>query len=162
MPFPNIGLFLGKFEPFHNAHYEVVRRSFLYVDHLVIGVGSSQYSRTKVCPFSYDERRKMIEGTVDNSYYNYNIIPIPDIHDPPNYVEHVKKLTCFFPFNTVITDNHNTIELFEKKGYNIVTLPVKTKIRGTDIRRLWREGSSTWEMYVPDSTRKIMKEVKNV
>jgi bifunctional NMN adenylyltransferase/nudix hydrolase len=51
---------IGRFQPFHNAHLEIIKRCTALTDQLVVIVGSANQPRTYKNPFSFDERRKMI------------------------------------------------------------------------------------------------------
>ena len=55
-----IGLYIGRFQPFHRGHLSVVRNALEKCDRLVIAIGSAQESRTKRNPFSFEERRHFI------------------------------------------------------------------------------------------------------
>ena len=72
-----IGLYIGRFQPFHKGHEKVVRTALAQCDKLIIAVGSSQACRTKKNPFSYGERRIIIRRSLgrDNRVI---IVPIPD------------------------------------------------------------------------------------
>ena len=52
---------IGRFQPFHSAHLEIVKRATALCDQLVIVVGSANQPRTYKNPFSFDERRAMIK-----------------------------------------------------------------------------------------------------
>ena len=62
----NRALFIGRFQPFHNAHLADVRDILKKADEIVIGIGSSQEKTTKDNPFSYNERKAMIKNTLKN------------------------------------------------------------------------------------------------
>ncbi len=51
---------IGRFQPFHNAHLEIVKRATALCDRLIIVVGSSRQPRTYKNPFSFEERARMI------------------------------------------------------------------------------------------------------
>lgn len=51
---------IGRFQPFHNAHLEIVKRATALCDRLVIVVGSSRQPRTYKNPFTFEERARMI------------------------------------------------------------------------------------------------------
>jgi bifunctional NMN adenylyltransferase/nudix hydrolase len=51
---------IGRFQPFHNAHLEIIKRCTALTDQLVVIVGSANQPRTYKNPFSFEERRKMI------------------------------------------------------------------------------------------------------
>lgn len=56
----SIGLFIGRFQPFHNEHYEICKYILNNFDYLVIIIGSSRSARTIRNPFSLQERKEMI------------------------------------------------------------------------------------------------------
>lgn len=51
---------IGRFQPLHNAHLEIIKRCTALTDQLVIIAGSAKQPRTYKNPFTFDERRKMI------------------------------------------------------------------------------------------------------
>ena len=75
-----IGLYIGRFQPFHKGHKSVVETALKQCDKLVIAVGSSQEERTKRNPFSYKEREQMILRSfyADDFYKRIIIVPVPD------------------------------------------------------------------------------------
>jgi len=155
-------LFIGRFQPFHNGHLKVIRNTSKEYDKIIIGIGSSQYNHTLENPFTADERRLMIEKSLDNiGVKNYQIILIPDIHNPPKWVEHV--LTIFSDFNIVISNNSLTKSLFSKKGYKVVETKLyrKNKYSGKEIRKRIIKDEE-WKNLVPYQVYKIIMEIKGV
>ena len=55
-------VFIGRFQPFHTAHLEIVKRATALTDNLVIIVGSAKQPRTYKNPFSAKERAAMIRA----------------------------------------------------------------------------------------------------
>jgi bifunctional NMN adenylyltransferase/nudix hydrolase len=51
---------IGRFQPFHNAHLEIVRRATALTKHLIIVTGSAAQPRTYKNPFTSNERERMI------------------------------------------------------------------------------------------------------
>jgi bifunctional NMN adenylyltransferase/nudix hydrolase len=51
---------IGRFQPFHNAHLEIVKRATALCNKLVIVAGSSRQPRTYKNPFTFEERSQMI------------------------------------------------------------------------------------------------------
>ena len=101
-------LFIGRFQPFHNGHLKVIKNSLKIYNEIIIGIGSSQYKDKPENPFSSEERSDMIKKTlVNQDINNYKIVRIPDIHNPPKWVEHVKSIIS--DFDVVITNNSFTL-----------------------------------------------------
>ena len=77
------GLFVGRFQPFHNGHLEVIKRILTEVDELIIIVGSAQYSHRLDNPFTAGERIAMIKralGEIGVEFSRIWIIPVPDFN----------------------------------------------------------------------------------
>ena len=53
---------IGRFQPFHAAHLEIVKRATALCDQLVIVVGSANQPRTYKNPFTFSERKEMIKS----------------------------------------------------------------------------------------------------
>lgn len=53
-------LLIGRFQPIHNAHLEIIKRCTALTDQLVIIAGSAKQPRTYKNPFTFDERKQMI------------------------------------------------------------------------------------------------------
>ena len=155
-------LFIGRFQPFHKGHLKVLQGISNVYNEVIIGIGSSQYRNTNDNPFSLDERKIMIEKTLDNTgIQNYRIISLTDIHDPPNWVDHVLKIVN--DFNVVISNNFLTKKLFSEKGYIVKGTSIfeKEKFSGKEIRRRMSK-NKRWEELVPKEVVKIIKEINGV
>jgi bifunctional NMN adenylyltransferase/nudix hydrolase len=53
---------IGRFQPLHNAHLEIIKRATSLTDQIVVIVGSSKQPRTYKNPFTFEERRAMIKS----------------------------------------------------------------------------------------------------
>jgi bifunctional NMN adenylyltransferase/nudix hydrolase len=58
----NTLVLIGRFQPFHNAHLEIVKRSTALCDQLIIVTGSANQPRTYKNPFTVEERARMIRA----------------------------------------------------------------------------------------------------
>jgi nicotinamide-nucleotide adenylyltransferase len=134
-----IALFIGRFQPFHSGHLDAIKQikenpsvSSGQVE-IIIGIGSSQYSKTKDNPYSFEERKKMIEKALNGLSINYKIVAVPDIHDAKNWVAHVKNIVG--NFDVVYTGNNLVKRLFEEKKYKTKSLKINIPISGTELRK---------------------------
>lgn len=142
------GLFIGRFQPFHKGHLEAVKRILKEVDKVIIGIGSSQYSRTKENPFTAEERKEMIDRTLkNNGISSYELVFIPDIPDDSKWAEHVEKLCP--GFDIVYTGSEWTRKCFEMiKRYPMKPIEKIFGIDATEIRkRILKDGN--WQELVP-------------
>jgi len=155
-------LFIGRFQPFHNGHLEVIKKLSKEYKKIIIGIGSSQYSNIKDNPFTAEERKMMIKKSLESiGIKNYKIILIPDIHNPPKWVDHI--LSIFSDFDIVISNNSLTMRLFSEKGYKVkkTKLYEKNKFSGKEIRMKIAKNTQ-WKNLVPEEVYNIIKEIKGV
>lgn len=61
MAIKDVTVYIGRFNPFHLGHAHVLERALRTSKLVIVLVGSSYKSRTPKNPFSYDERKEMIE-----------------------------------------------------------------------------------------------------
>lgn len=142
-------LFIGRFQPFHNGHLKAIQFILKKYDEIILGIGSSQYSYTFNNPFTSDERKEMIEVTLKSrNITNFKIVLIPDIHNPPKWVDHV--LSIYSNFNVVVTNSTITKNLFSKKGFKVIETPIysKDKYSGRLIRDKIAKNQD-WKKSVP-------------
>ena len=64
---------IGRFQPFHNAHLEIVKRATALTNHLVIVTGSANQPRTYKNPFTSRERERMIRNATAGLSLNISI-----------------------------------------------------------------------------------------
>lgn len=60
----NIAVFIGRFQPMHFGHLNVIEEAFERADHVVVLVGSSGSPRCHRNPWTFDERSRMIRESV--------------------------------------------------------------------------------------------------
>jgi bifunctional NMN adenylyltransferase/nudix hydrolase len=58
-------VFIGRFEPFHNAHRRVIDKALQVAGKVIVLVGSSNKPRSAKDPFFFDERKIMIRSAFD-------------------------------------------------------------------------------------------------
>lgn len=54
-------VFIGRFQPFHNGHKNIIDVALEKADNVIVLIGSSNVARSYRNPFSFDERKEMIE-----------------------------------------------------------------------------------------------------
>ncbi len=114
------GLFVGRFQPFHRGHLEVLRRIRAKRPRspIVLGIGSAQESYTWQNPFTAGERFEMIEAAVAEARMPGILpVPIPDIQRHALWVRYLEGLLP--PVRWVYTNNPLTRTLFEEAGYAV-------------------------------------------
>ena len=152
-----VGLYVGKFQPFHSGHLHALQYSASHVDKLIVMIGSSQYSGLKNLPFSASKRRQMIEQSVTAKGLEMPIIvEVPDIDDSNHWVDHVKKSMPHF--DIVFTNNEIVKELFEAKNIPVSPIPFLPGVSGTLVRQKLEDKDSEWSALVPDATASVVRD----
>jgi nicotinamide-nucleotide adenylyltransferase len=155
------GLLVGRFQPFHSGHLEVVRR--LRAERpdapLLLGIGSAEQSYTLENPFTAGERFEMIARAVQEARLDrIEVVPVPDIQRHALWVRYLEGLLP--PFDRVYANNPLTELLFERAGYRVERPPLvdRDRLEGTKIRALLADGHG-WQDRVPPAVARHLEEI---
>ncbi len=160
--YENYSLMIGRFQPFHEGHLEVVRKCARESDNLTIGIGSAQYSHYPDNPFTAGERYLMIRNTLDDQGIdNYCIVPIEDLNRYSVWVAHVASMSP--PFHYVYSNNRFTRRLFEEAGYEMRESHVYNRevYSGTEVRRRMI-ADENWQELLPKPVVEVIEEIDGV
>lgn len=160
--FSDCALVLGRFQPLHKGHMEVILQCAAQSAHLNIGIGSAQSSHLPDNPFTAGERYLMLQSALeDEGIDNYSIIPVEDLNRYSSWVAHVKA-TCP-PFGAVYTNNPFTRRLFAEAGYSVRNVPLynRTIYSGTEVRRRMVEDGD-WRSLVPTAVADVIDSIDGV
>ena len=140
---------LGRFQPFHKGHAYLVEEA-LKKGPTVIAIGSSHTEFSMDNPWSADEREDMIRTWLDGR--DANIVQIPDINDPPNWVEHATK---YHGEGTLVTSDESTSSLYEAANFPVdwVDLKNRESFEGWRVRATLKMLSTVYEK---DAMREVM------
>jgi nicotinamide-nucleotide adenylyltransferase len=153
-------LLIGRFQPFHKGHMEVIRTILKDCDYLTLGIGSAQYSHTFENPFTAGERHLMISRALkEEGVQNYFLVPIVDINRYAVWVAHVSSLVP--PFKAIYSNNPLTKRLFSEAGYEVRASPLFNidLYSGTEIRNRMLAGKD-WRHLVPKAVADVIDEIK--
>lgn len=150
-------LFVGRFQPFHNGHVEVIKEILHKHDHVNIVIGSSQFSHTEENPFSAVEREEMIRDTLEaERIEHYTIYRADDVFDKEKWGLQIKNL-C--KFDVAYSNNDWTRECLEMQGFEVMNhkYHFRDDISGTQIRELIKTGNDGWENFIPAKVADFIK-----
>lgn len=155
-------LVIGRFQPLHNGHMEFIRKCMSESEHLVVAIGSAQYSHMSNDPFTAGERYEMIESALDDEgITKYSIVPIEDLNRYGVWVPHVVATSP--PFKRVYANNPSTRRLFREAGYDVRASPLYDRgiYSGTEVRRRMIEGGD-WRSLVPRAVADVIDDIDGV
>lgn len=74
-------VFIGRFQPVHNAHLQVIRQALQEAEQLIICIGSAYGARTVKNPWSYTERMEMVDNCLtDEEMKRVHYVPLRDYY----------------------------------------------------------------------------------
>lgn len=154
-------LTVGRYQPFHLGHLKALEYVSERAGELIVGVGSSQENHTPENPFTFEERRMMIESSFKPNSGGYTIVPIPDVNDDNRWVKHVVNIIP--NFDVVYTNGRLEKKLFMEAGVRVENIPFfdRKKLTATEVRRRIIEDEN-WEELIPKGTRDVILRVDGV
>jgi len=157
-------MIIGRFQPFHNGHMELVKHILKVHDELIIVVASAQFNYLLKDPFTAGERIWMIhealreEGvSLDRCY----ILAIPNDENNARWYAHLKSYTP--RFDVVYTGNEYVSMLLSKEGIKVnePLLFNREAYNATRIRSFMLEDKE-WRHLVPKAVARIIDSIDGV
>ena len=158
------GILIGRMQPIHKGHIQVIKKILEEVDEIIIGIGSAQLSHELKNPFTAGERIVMVSQALAEENIHpgrYYIIPMEDINFNAIRAAHVKMMTP--PFSIVYSGNPLVKQLFEEEGYEVKNPPLFDRLRlsGSEVRRKILSDEN-WQDLVANSTIEVIAEIEGV
>ena len=139
-------VFIGRFQPFHNAHLEIIKKAAELTDLLIIIVGSACQPRTFKNPFTFVERQDIINNTLMPLEVEYHIYPnIDTIYNDDAWAVRVQDIVE----NVLPTDGREKIGIIGHKKdessfyldmfpqWELIEVPLVEELSATQIRELY-------------------------
>jgi len=164
MPKTGVGLFVGRFQPFHNGHLEAVKYALRKIDYLYIVVGSAQKSHERDNPFTAGERIMMIKAALNEAGVDASRWMLIPVQDADSHSVWTATLRSTVPkFDIVFSNDTLTIRLLKEEGTNVIPIPYlnRKEYSATNVRARILERKD-WETLVPPAVDRIVKELDGV
>lgn len=148
-----------RLQPFHIGHERMVKRMCEESEHVTLIIGSIQEHGTQKNPFSYLDRKKMVQNRFTNTEHHgkLRIFGLPDIHDDqgwPSYVlDFVKEQLPDHPgISAYYCGSDYDGSWFRNMKLNIEKLDRTDQefpfVSGTMVRDMCMYGDSRWKLYI--------------
>lgn len=157
-------VFIGRFQPFHLAHYETVKIALQQAEKVIICLGSAQNERSLKNPFLAQERKQMIAANFSqDEKERLNFIDVIDVYNDEKW----KKLV--FDLVLEITQTCDKVGLIghlkDESSYYLDIFPeweqvplesLVGAISATPLREAFYQGNIL-EEYLPQATIDFLK-----
>lgn len=85
--------FIGRFQPLHNAHAHIIQEALKLADKVIILVGSADAARSTYNPFTFEERKRMIQYSFHDDINRLIIRGVPDhLYNDDAWVKDVQEI----------------------------------------------------------------------
>lgn len=155
---------MGRFQPFHLGHLELVKQILKECDEVVIALTGSQFNYIEKDPFTSGERVEMIHQTLKEGDIDLGRCYIVAIENQFNVATWAAYLKSSLPnFNKVYSGNDYVAMLLADSGYEVISPNFldRKKFNATRIRKMI-SNDEDWEQLVPPAVAKKIKEIKGV
>ena len=169
-----LGLITGRFQVLHKGHADMISKALSICERVILFIGSSQESRTKSNPLTFEERKELITEVFEPQVEKGRLIilPLPDagLGDNEKWGDYVlsnipaeygtpdiaisgresRRATWF--------DNHNIAELFTAKTVDVSATEMRKRLIDDDVQ-FWQEYTPLFIRHRYDELRNIILEV---
>lgn len=91
-PQPDIAVYVGRFQPFHNGHLALLKHALELAPQVVLVIGSAFQARTPKNPFSWQERAEMVRLSLTaEERSRVQFLPVRDYYNETRWVEAVRQ-----------------------------------------------------------------------
>ncbi|KAG2478324.1 MAG: Nicotinamide-nucleotide adenylyltransferase [Nitrosopumilales archaeon] len=158
------GLMMGRFQPFHLGHLDLVKQILSECDEVIIAITSSQFNYLEKDPFTAGERIEMIHQSLKDDGVDLSRCFIVAIENQSNIATWGSYLEASLPkFDKVYSGNDYVSMLLADSGC-IVTSPKfldREKYNASKIRKLMIENKE-WNDFVPKAVVNIIEKINGI
>jgi len=162
-------IFIGRFQPFHNAHLALLRRALELADNTIVIIGSHNQAVNTKNPWTSEERERMIRGSLtDTENKRVKVIYMRD----SLYNENIWITSLQEKIKTSVSDTDSVVLVgcdYDKSSYYLRLFPqwevdlvqnMDEHPRATEVRNAFFSFDGDWGSHVPASTRSFLSDFK--
>ena len=155
------GLMMGRFQPFHTGHLELVKQILSECDEVIIALTGSQFNYIEKDPFTAGERIEMIHDALNEDGIELSkcyIIPIENQFNVATWASYLKSILP--EFHKVYSGNEYVEMLLADYGYDVIAPKFldRSNYNATRIRNLIAT-EKEWEKFVPPAISRVIKKI---
>lgn len=152
---------MGRFQPFHLGHLDLVEKILDECDEVIIAITSSQFNYLEKDPFTAGERIEMIHNSIKHSQIDLSRCFIVGIENQFNVATWSAYLRSALPhFDKVYSGNDYVKMLLADSDINVVSPKFldRATYNATKIRKMMVSGEK-WESFVPKDVVDYIKKI---
>ncbi len=156
-----LGILIGRFQPLHEGHKEIILKAKKLCDKLLIVVGSANVSRTIKNPWTYAERKALLQAFLDRNGLDFEdaqVVPVNDYkYSDSQWITDVQSIAnmhhgfgkkILFGFDK---EGNDYLKWFPQFGFqNIVS---SVSVNATEIREQMFLGLAHKDMSIPEDVQ---------
>lgn len=162
------GVVIGRFQPFHNGHLDLINAAFAHSDQVIVVLGSARSARTTKNPWRAEEREEMIRASLRGEQLErLHIVHVRDYFNNDNlWISDVQGRV-----GEIVDDPEEEICLFghakdESTSAYLRSFPqwqeeqptgIARTINATEIRRRYFEEEPDWSELIPEPVVAILE-----
>jgi len=161
-PLVKTGLFVGRFQPFHLGHLDIVKKILAENERIIIAIGSAEKNYVPENPLTAGERVLIIDETLKAAKINparYTIIPVRNIDNYALWVDHMNLYVP--PSNKIYTGSNIVKACYEATAgkHKLIQVKRARKVSGTALRNSMIANTKEWESLVHPRTAELLKKL---
>ena len=158
------GLVMGRFQPFHLGHLELVKQILSECGEVIIAITASQFNYIGKDPFTSGERIEMIHQSLKGADVDLSLCYLVTIENQENNATWPSYLKSALPkFDKVYSGNDYVSMLLADSGYLVVPPKFleREKYNATKIREMIIQ-EQDWQSFVPPAVTNVIKKIDGV
>ena len=155
------GLMMGRFQPFHLGHLDLVKKILEQCDEVIIAVTSAQFNYLEKDPFTAGERIEMIHNSLKESGIDLSRCFVMGIENQFNIATWASYLKASLPnFDRVYSGNEYVAMLLSDSEIEVIKPEFldRSTFNATRIRSLIVSGKN-WQEYVPKAVSVVIQNI---
>ena len=156
---PHSAALIGRFQPFHLGHLNLVNQILSEFTELIVVIGSAQANYTPHNPFTAGERVRMIRNSLIESRISMEKVVLIHLIDDENNFRWFSNLKSYSPpFEVLYSGNVFVKLLLENENIALrePNFTNKDSYNGSNIRKLLASNDPQWKKLVPSAVEKII------
>lgn len=157
-------LMMGRFQPFHLGHLDLVKQILSECDDVIIAITSSQFNYLEKDPFTASERIEMIQQSLKDDGVDMSrcfIIPIENQFNIATWAAYLKSILP--KFDKVYSGNEYVEMLLADAGIQVIKPKFldRKQYNATNIRKLIIKDKD-WQSLVPKAVSNMINKINGV